>query len=72
MIYAHITEAGERLGISAELLNRQIERHERNLERKTITLAPTEYRELPVNWRDDIPDGWTPQGGSPAPAPGWV
>jgi len=45
VIYAHITAAGEAKGITAERLNRMIERHERNAA-QTITLPPSQWRRM--------------------------
>ncbi len=60
-----ITEAGLAAGLRA------LDRYHRDVARRTITLPETEYRELPDGWQD-IPKGWTPQGGSPAMPKEWV
>lgn len=58
--------------INRAVLNRMIERRERE-ERMIVTLAKgVDYHELPEGWQDIIPRGWTPQGGSPAMPKEWV
>lgn len=68
-----VTAAGTALGFKgvAEGLH-ELDRYQRSAARRTVTLAKTEYRELPEGWQDDIPKGWTPQGGSPAMPKEWV